>query len=61
MKNLLASQEEIDTFYAVRPEWFDTDEERADFAVAHPELVEQYSDCWQDYTKCLPESATEAA
>jgi hypothetical protein len=59
MKNVLASQEELDTFYAVRPEWFESDEERTAFAAAHPELVEQYSGCWQEHTNCLPTPATE--
>jgi hypothetical protein len=34
-------------FYAARPEWFDTQEERDAFVVKYPELVEEYADCWQ--------------
>jgi hypothetical protein len=34
-------------FYAARPEWFDSQEERDEFAAKYPELVEEYADCWQ--------------
>jgi hypothetical protein len=42
-------------FYALRPEWFDTDDERAAFKAQYPELVAQYSDCWE------PEQVAETA
>ncbi len=45
------SEQELATFYAVRPEWFDTDQERDQFAAQHPELVEKYADCWEQYSK----------
>jgi len=33
-------------FYALRPEWLDSDEERQAFRAQFPEFVEKYSDCW---------------
>ena len=34
-------------FYAMRPEWLETDQERQAFQSQYPELVAKHSDCWQ--------------
>lgn len=38
---------QFSTFYALRPELLDNDEQRAAFAAQYPELVEKFKDCWQ--------------
>jgi hypothetical protein len=44
---LPATVEQFPTFYAARPDWLDSDTERAQFQACYPELVAQYADCWQ--------------
>ncbi len=40
--------EQFPTFYAMRPEWLDSDEDRQAFAEQYPALVEKFQDCWQE-------------
>jgi hypothetical protein len=47
----LANEQEVATFYVMRPEWFDTDQEREAFAAQHPDLVEKFADCWEQSSK----------
>lgn len=42
------SQDEINRFWAFRPECMDQPEREA-FAVAHPDLVAEYIECWEEY------------
>lgn len=34
-------------FYAMRPDWLETDKEREAFKAQFPSLVERNADCWQ--------------
>ena len=42
------SQDEINRFWAFRPECMDQAEREA-FAAAHPDLVAEYIECWEEY------------
>lgn len=47
---LPTSVQENSWFYAMRPDWLETDQEREAFKAQYPELVARNADCWQQET-----------
>jgi hypothetical protein len=46
VSTLPVTVEEFPEFYAMRPDWLDSDSERAAFQARYPELVARNADCW---------------
>jgi hypothetical protein len=44
---LPTSVQEQAWFYAMRPDWLESDEQREAFQAQYPELVARNADCWQ--------------
>jgi hypothetical protein len=56
---LSPSMIQFPSFWAMRPSWFDTNEEREAFQIVYPALVEKYADCWKEPAETETEQGEE--